>query len=356
MELARKERLSLADQVRTLAGSVPAEVSEQFLLRHPDWIAKYGERARVMCLEDARYHLTFLSAALESGSPAAFAEYARWTARVLESRGIATTCLTENLAQLSHALSSRLADGSSEPIERYIRGALDALTDGAADEGRLPSNGSLSLARSLYLQALLAGERKAALTIATEALKDGASALDLYVDVLQSTLYEVGQLWETNRITVAHEHAATAITQFVMAHVYERLHRDDNVTPRGTLLMTGLDGELHSVGALMVADVLEMRGWTVHFLGTNLPQRAILDAIVERQPDCVGISATMLFNLPVVRRLIEGIREQAGKPKRIVLGGGAFRHAPHLWQELGADAHARDLRETVGLFDQWQAL
>ena len=356
MELSTKERLSLADRVRTLEGSVPAEVTEQFLLRHPDWIVKYGERARVMCLEDARYHLTFLSAALESGSPAAFAEYARWTARVLGSRGIATTCLTENLAQLSTAVSSRLAADSGEPIEQYIRAALDALTHGAADEGRPPSNGSLSLARSLYLQALLAGERKAALTIATEALKDGASALDLYVEILQSSLYEVGQLWETNRITVAHEHASTAITQFVMAHVYERLQRDADVTPRGALLMTGLEGELHSVGALMVADVLEVRGWTVHFVGTNLPQRAILDAIFERQPDCVGISVTMLFSVPVVRKLIEEIRKQEGKPKRIVLGGGAFRHAPHLWRELGADAHARDLRETVGLFDQWQAL
>lgn len=233
--------------------------------------------------------------------------------------------------------------------------ATKDITPGPVEEGPLPADASLSLARDLYLRALLAGDRKAALTIALNALQDGASALDLYVDVLQATLYEVGQLWETNRITVAHEHAATAITQFVMAHVYERLQRDADVTPRGTLLMTGLEGELHSVGALMVADVLEVRGWTVHFLGTNLPQPAVLDAIFERQPDCVGISATMLFNVPVVRTLIEGIRAQAGKTKRIVLGGGAFRHAPLLWQELGADAHARDLRDTVALFDQWQA-
>ena len=353
MELSAKERRSLADRVRALAPSVAAAVTEQFLQRHPDWVAKYGDRARVSCLEDAGYHLTFLSAALESGSPAAFADYARWTACVLESRGSPTTCLTENLAQLSEAVSSRLAADSREPVQEYIRAALNALTNGAADQRAAASNDPLSLTRSLYLQALLAGERKAALTIATEALKDGASALDLYVEVLQATLHEVGQLWETNRITVAHEHAATAITQFVMAHVYERLHRDAEVAPRGTLLITGLEGELHCVGALMVADVLEVRGWTVHFIGTNLPQQAILDSIVEHQPDCVGISATMLFNVPVVRRLIEGIREQGGKSKRIVLGGGAFRHAPHLWQELGADGHAVGLREVVGLFDQW---
>jgi MerR family transcriptional regulator, light-induced transcriptional regulator len=99
----------------------------------------------------------------------------------------------------------------------------------------------------------------------------------------------------------------------------------------------------------MVADVLETRGWTVHFLGTNLPHASILDAIRERQPDCVGISATMLFNVPAVRRLIEGVRTEWGSTKRIVVGGGAFRQAPDLWREIGADGYGRHLRDALEL-------
>lgn len=187
----------------------------------------------------------------------------------------------------------------------------------------------------------------AALNVAREALREGLSIVDLYVDVLQATLFEIGRLWETNRITVAHEHAATAITQFVMAQMYDRLERHESGTR--TILLTGLEGELHSVGALMVADVLETRGWTVHFVGTNLPHASILGAIRERQPECVGISATMLFNLPAVQRLIEGVRREWGSTKRIVVGGGAFRHAPDLWREIGADGYGRHLREALEL-------
>ena len=70
------------------------------------------------------------------------------------------------------------------------------------------------------MQAILTGERKAALTIAREALRNGARIQDLYADVFQDALYEVGRLWETNAITVAQEHMATAVTQYVMAHVF----------------------------------------------------------------------------------------------------------------------------------------
>lgn len=345
MTLDPKARRVLADGVRGHSGIVAEEITDEFLRVHPDWVQRHGARARVMDIEDARYHITFLAAALESGAPGAFSEYARWTARVLGSRGIASVFLAENLTQMRRALAARL--GTDAPIvDTYVAEAVQALEDDAgADDRQTAPSTALALARGMYLQAVLAGSRMAALTVAREALRDGLSVIDLYVEVLQAALYEVGRLWETNRITVAHEHAATAITQFVMAQMYDSLERTQSGTR--TILLTGLEGELHSVGALMVADVLETRGWTVHFLGTNLPHASILDAIRERQPDCVGISATMLFNVPAVRRLIEDVRSEWGSAKRIVVGGGAFRHSPNLWRELGADGYGRHLRDAL---------
>ena len=346
MALDPKARRLLADALRADAAGAAEEVTDDFLRLHPDWIGRYGDRARVKGIEDARYHITFLAAAVESGAPRAFSEYAQWTRRVLESRGIAPGFLAENLAQVRDALVSRLAIETSA-LDPYVNGAIDALAHPhPTDEGTTATE-PLVLTRGMYLQAVLAGSRTAALTVAQEALREGLSAVDLYVEVLQAALYEVGRLWETNQITVAHEHAATAITQFVMARMYDRLERSG--TAAGTVLVTGLEGELHNVGAQMVADVLETRGWAVHFLGTNLPHAAIVDAIRERNPDCVAISATMLFNLPAVRRLIEDIRRGSGMTRRIIVGGAAFRHAPTLWQEIGADGYGGHLRDALEL-------
>jgi methanogenic corrinoid protein MtbC1 len=204
----------------------------------------------------------------------------------------------------------------------------------------------LTATRALYVQAALEADRGTALDVVLHALRDGASAVDLYVDVLQAALYEVGRLWEANRITVAHEHAATAITQLVAAHLYERLERPTSL-PRGRLLITGLEGELHSIGALMVADVLESGGWTVCFLGTDLPHDAVLDAVRRFEPDWIGISATMRSNIQAARRLIEDARRERAGAVQIIVGGAAFRHTSDLWRELGADAHAQDVREAI---------
>ena len=48
--------------------------------------------------------------------------------------------------------------------------------------------------------------------------------------------------------------------------------------------MTGVPGELHHVGALMVSDMLEAQGWQIQFLGSNLPITSILATITDAKP------------------------------------------------------------------------
>jgi methanogenic corrinoid protein MtbC1 len=119
---------------------------------------------------------------------------------------------------------------------------------------------------------------------------------------------------------------------------------------KGKILLTGVEGELHNIGAVMVGDLLESSGWQVRFLGSNLPDTAILAAVRDEHPSHVGISATMLFNVPAVRRLIGAIRSELAERVRILVGGAVFRTMPDLWRQVGADAFAADLRGVQTLF------
>jgi methanogenic corrinoid protein MtbC1 len=153
---------------------------------------------------------------------------------------------------------------------------------------------------------------------------------------------------ETNRITVAEEHMATAITQYVIARVYQEI--EPTPTTAGRVLVTGVEGELHQLGSNMVADVFEVRGWDVRFLGSNMPHAGILQAIEEHRPDVVGISATVLVSLPKVIRLVGDIRERfASAPPRIIVGGRAFLATPALCQELATNEPVTDLRGALRL-------
>jgi MerR family transcriptional regulator, light-induced transcriptional regulator len=342
-------RVSLAERLRSFRQAVAEEVTEEFLRRHPDWVERYGQRARQLGIEDAGYHLDFLAGAVEAGSAPAFADYTRWAAVMLQARGIGTVFLVENLRQIEAALGRRLEDDdASRALARIVDAGCEAATPAPLPE---VAAGHLAVVRSVYVQALLQGARRPVANVVLGAFEQGHAILDLYADVLQVAMYEIGCLWQTNRITVAEEHTATAITQYVLARLYERMRPAD--VERGRALVTGVAGELHQLGANMIADALEADGWDVRFLGSHMPDTGILKAVQDHQADVVGISATMLFNVGQVRRLINGLRSQEPVPK-VVVGGAAFRHAEGLASEIGADGAAGDVRRAVDLFRRLQ--
>jgi methanogenic corrinoid protein MtbC1 len=335
---APPDRSALGRTFRRYEQAVAEAVTDAFLARHPDWVVRYGDRARQAGIEDARFHVQFLGAAIESDSRPAFRDYMHWTAGVLKARGIESLFLWENLTQVQDALTPYLTEGDRGLVTDFVQYAKSREPDNAAAS----EEGPLALTRRLFVQAIVAGGRQAALTIALEALRQGAAVQDVYADVFQDALYEVGRLWESNAITVAQEHMATAMTQYVMAHVFGQIAAP--VSSRGVAIMTGVPGELHHVGALMVSDMLEANGWQVQFLGSNLPIASILHTIVEAKPQILGISVTMLFNVHQATRLIAEARRAAGSI-RVVVGGSAFRFGA--WRTTGADDYASDVRSAV---------
>lgn len=207
------KHLALVSILRREEQHLAEAVTDEFLTRHPDWVTRYGDRARSAGIEDARFHLQFLTAAIESDSPASFKDYVQWTSRVLETRGIGREFLRENLLQVRDAAALLLADEQRAVLIRFL--SLPEPQQAGNPSG--DADGPLALTRKMFVQAGLRGDRRAALAMTTEALRGGATIEDLYSDVFQDGLYEVGRQWESNLITVAQEHMATAVTQFVMA-------------------------------------------------------------------------------------------------------------------------------------------
>lgn len=340
---------SAAEAIRRERDRVASEVTEEFLRRHPDWVDRYGERARIRGIEDARFHVDFLAGAVAAGGPEPFAAYARWAARVLAARKIPPVFLAENLRQVGDALSAGLEGAVADLVRRTaeagVAAASEALT--GPEDGDPSAEGNLGLARDVFTQAALAGDRVAAANVAREAVLAGHPVVDVYVDVLERSQVEVGRLWESNRITVGVEHLATAVTQYVLAQMFPLLER--SAIRRGRAIVTGIEGESHQLGGHMVADLLESEGWDVMFLGTNSPTEDVLRLVAEHRPRFVGISAATLINLPKVVTLIARLRAGAGQAPKVIVGGALFRTMPALWQEVGADAFASDLREVAAL-------
>jgi len=173
-----------------------------------------------------------------------------------------------------------------------------------------------------YLAALLAGERAECVAIMQNICSEGVGLKDLYVNLFQRALYEVGDLWEHHRISVAVEHLATAITECLLAQVQPRIFCGP---PRKrSIIIACVADEYHQLGGRMVADLCELHGWRGHFLGANTSLPDLLHMIAERRPNMVGLSLSIFFNLPVLLNALDALKvEYPGMP--IVVGGQAFR-------------------------------
>lgn len=205
--------------------------------------------------------------------------------------------------------------------------------------------------RDVYLDALRRGDRRAAFRVLDDALDAGAELRDLYVDVVQPAMREIGRLWEENVLTVAEEHVATAITQAAMARMFERVFVWRDVrTPR--LLAACAEDERHQMGLRMLCDLLELDGWETTYLGASVPVESLIDFVRKHNPDAVAISATIAPHIPRVRDAIAAIRS-ADLPKQpvIAVGGRAFHGDASLVGRVGADLTAEDAVVAVRLLD-----
>jgi len=343
------DRAALGDRLQLLKPQVAEQVTQVFLERHPEWLLKYGERARKFGIEDAQFHIDFLRGAVEASSIQAFEDYCEWAAGLLKSRAIASHFLVENLTQIETALRSELSPEQHAVIARIMEAGRAACNRDKPLTAQPDT--PLALTRNVYLQSILIGARAGSIQIIKEAMQNGAGMFDIYVQVLQESLYEVGRLWAAGKISVSVEHRATAITQFVMAGIYSRALPVRPSTPLRQAIVTGVAGELHQIGANMVADVLETAGWSVEFLGTDAPHAGIVDAVLTQPSDLLCISATMLFNVPNVVRLISDLRARSPK-LRVLIGGAAFCAKPDLWMDIGADGFAPNLTTAIEVADR----
>ncbi len=174
----------------------------------------------------------------------------------------------------------------------------------------------------VYLQALLSGNRLACLNLVHQLVHENVSLDAIYLGLFEPSLYEVGELWESDQISVGVEHMATAITESAMALLYPRIF----ATPRcgHRAVVSCVADEFHQIGAKIVADIFEFHGWDGYFLGANVPESALLGLIQDKRPDFLCLSLTVHANLPILLRLIEAVRT-AFPQQQILVGGQAFR-------------------------------
>ncbi|MFJ4713632.1 B12-binding domain-containing protein [Streptomyces sp. NPDC088785] len=180
-----------------------------------------------------------------------------------------------------------------------------------------------------------------------------AAAERILLRLIAPVQERVGVEWAANSITVAQEHAATAINERCVSAVADLAASapdPGHAGPRGRVTVACVDGEWHALPARLVTEVLRLRGWHVDYLGAQVPTEHLIAHLHQRPADAVLLSSSIPAHLPTAHTAISAC-QAAGVP--VIAGGAAFgpegRYARRMQAAWAPDAVGAHTLLTRGL-------
>jgi methanogenic corrinoid protein MtbC1 len=197
-----------------------------------------------------------------------------------------------------------------------------------------------------FEEALLSGNHREALAVVNSCFDNGHHLVDIEMYVIRPALYNIGEKWQFNQITIAQEHLATAIAQSVMTMGLLRSRRP---TPNGRrILLACVEGNNHDIGLRMIADAFLLAGWDMQFLGANVPNSALILHATQWKPDLVGLSISLPQQMRAIKEIVAQLSEQFGSGRpAVMIGGAAVNGCNRLASIMPADWHHADAPAAV---------
>lgn len=331
--------------IEQAAHTIVEAAIEQFYALRPDLRQRHGPRGIAVCREDCFYHIEFLAAAIRNGSVDSFVQYICWVDIVLRAHAGGSHGLGQMLELLGQGIRRSAGEAAWTAAQPTLDAALAALQGQVEGHGLYAMPPTSALARS-YLRAILQGNRLLAQQLILDAVREGMPLRQVYLEVFQPALYEVGQLWETGQISVAQEHLATAITQTILAALYAQTPLAPGRGQRA--IVACLSGNHHEIGARMAADFLQWAGFDTLYLGANTPEASFLAMVDDFKPHVVGLPSSLPRHIEGVRAVIEQIHADFRRDRPTILVGGlAFNLVDGLWRQVNADVWGHNAGEAV---------
>lgn len=178
---------------------------------------------------------------------------------------------------------------------------------------------------------LLSGRHAAVLERLDRYREGGANRLFLYERLLGSAMRHIGELWENNMISVADEHLASGVCDWML----EKLSPIPGEHRRFRAMLLCPEGEQHDLGLKMCAGIFREHDWSTRYYGPNLPLEYAMAGALGYKPDVIALSFTMQHQIVQLRAYVEAFLQLMPQPA-VLIGSrlvGELDLRPHLPEE-----------------------
>ena len=282
-----------------------------------------GTNALTVMYNNHRNHVTFMGSLFQTNDYSMLDKTLPWILHTYLTKGFSISYFSHVLETWMDVIRQNMDESACSQILPVYKFMLDSIE---SDSIVIKAGGTAKNANVDKLTRLLInGRHLEAMELVKSFITDSKTLMETYIGLIQPTMYKVGSLWESNEITVSHEHLATSLIMRIMSSLYE-----DYVlrTPeKYKIVMAASLNEFHEIGARIAADFLEMHGYDIRYLGSNIPVDDLIEILKDERPSVLGLSVSMSYNIGALIDVIKAIRNvQELSKMKIMVGGYAFSY------------------------------
>ncbi|MGZ8578059.1 MAG: cobalamin B12-binding domain-containing protein [Actinomycetota bacterium] len=198
-------------------------------------------------------------------------------------------------------------------------------------------------------QGLIAADMEPAVGAAQRLIDGGMDPKSVLEDAMAVAMFDLGEMWKRGEVFLPEVVASAEVFRACNAIVEPALLAQRGEADGGHLVVLAtVKGDLHDLGKNMVAAMLRTSGFEVLDLGKDVSADRIIEAIRERTPVIVGLSALLTTTVPYQQTVIERLGTEGLRDRVKVMVGGA-PVTPEWAERIGADGYANNAPEAVDI-------
>jgi 5-methyltetrahydrofolate--homocysteine methyltransferase len=194
-------------------------------------------------------------------------------------------------------------------------------------------------------------KEKEALEIVQDRLSAGDDPLRILEDARRA-LEIVGKRFSDSEYFIPDLVYSGEILKGITDMVKPKIDKGAEVKRLGRVVVGTVAGDIHDIGKDIVVFMLDVNGFEVKDLGTDVPVQKFVDAIKETGSKVVGLSGFLTLAFQSMKDTVDAIKKAGLRDKvKIMIGGGQIDEQVRSFTE--ADAYGKDAMEAVKFAKGW---
>jgi methanogenic corrinoid protein MtbC1 len=169
------------------------------------------------------------------------------------------------------------------------------------------------------------------------------------LDALTAAMREVGDAFGSGEIFLPELVGAADAMQKATPVLEAALRgQGKEKSNQGKVVVGTVQGDIHNIGKALVASLLTADGYDVLDLGVDVPSDKFVQAVRERRPDLLALSALLTVTAQEQRVVIEALRAAGLRDGlKVIVGGGAVTQP--FAESIFADGYGESAVDAVRL-------